>query len=276
MFLKYLFNVKLMKLNSRKVCPEMANKKMTLQKWVDKDQKIKIEFIQHEFTDEGGILAFPKEITTNIKVVDRNSPDPHTILQIANLIMENQQVTLAVTSETFEKLKSRYRSFKFRDKNESLHRKKKQLFFSKKTLDSINTLMEQQKLKYIEDCFAYLLDCYKDGQNQHKKEIAKKDETIQKLKQEIFVLEEKNKKIKEQFTFEQKTTIQIKDFFTQRLVKEITQQKQLLQFIGEISQEEKEQIYVTIPDEIQEKIKKKINQEVDRHICAENMDSYFF
>ncbi|MCJ8161977.1 hypothetical protein [Acinetobacter zhairhuonensis] len=256
----------------------MANKKLTLQKWVDKDGKIKIDFIQHEYDKENekGVLSIPQGSTPYNLIVDRIKVRSVAPLLNANMTIENQQVTLTVTSENFEKLKSRYRTFKLEENNKLQELKKKQLWFSKKNLERIDTLMKQQKLKKIEDCFIYLLDCHKDGQNQHKKEIAKKDQTIQELKQEIFALKDNNKKIREQFSFEQKTTSLIKDFLIQRLVKEITQQKQLLQFIGEISQEEKEQIYETVPDDIQEKIKKKINQEVDLYIHAENMNSYYF
>lgn len=254
----------------------MANKKLTLQKWVDKDGAIKIAYIHHEAMKQDGILAGQNSNGPYLQLVDKSYPGPHAPLLTANLTIENQQVTLMVTSGNFEKLKSRYRTFKLEENNKHQELKKKQLWFSKKTLESIDTLIEQQKLKNIEDCFKYLLDCHKNGSNQHKKEIVKKNETIQELKQEIFVLKDNNKKIREQLTFEQKTTSLIKDFLIQRLVKEITQKKQLLQLIGEISQEEKEQIYVTVSDEQQEKIKNKINKEVDRHIYAENIDSYFY
>lgn len=115
----------------------MTRPKIMLQEWLGKEQRIKIQFIQHEINllNPSGLLKSQTGYNGEIHITDRIQSTPPTEKSMLN------GMSIAISEFCFEKLKQKYRTFKNKQKDSFLI--KKQYKLSKETVNSIKKIKEE-------------------------------------------------------------------------------------------------------------------------------------
>ncbi|MBH2029309.1 MAG: hypothetical protein I8H74_02335 [Moraxellaceae bacterium] len=115
----------------------MTRPKIRLQEWLGKEQRIKIQFIQHEINllNPSGLLKSQTGHNGEIHIFDRNKSNHLTEKSMLN------GISIAISEFCFEKLKQKYRTFKNKGKDSFLI--KKQYKLSKETVNSIKKIKEE-------------------------------------------------------------------------------------------------------------------------------------
>lgn len=115
----------------------MTRPKIRLQEWLNTEQKIKLQFIQHEInlSNTSGLLISRVDNNESIYVFDRIQSNPLTEKSMLN------GMSIAISEFCFDKLKQKYRTFKNKRKDSFLI--KKQYKLSKETVKSIKEIKNE-------------------------------------------------------------------------------------------------------------------------------------
>ncbi|MFV7441517.1 hypothetical protein ACNPMZ_05265 [Acinetobacter pittii] len=166
----------------------MANKKMDLQTWIEKDKELKIEFLKYEISlqrlisrhtiDNGAIENFIAEkqyaqtpnYSYNFSYTFDNFPNLGTI-----------PIYLSVW--TFEQLKKNFRTFKFQLTNTRQNRVKKQIYLDQKVLTRLERIMTDNNLSSLQNSINFVLD-------ENNFQLKKKNEQIKQFSEQQNVLQE--------------------------------------------------------------------------------------
>lgn len=115
----------------------MTRPKIMLQEWLGTEQRIKLQFIQHEsnLLNSSGLLVSQTGDNGNIYISDRIQ---HNYLTEKSML---DGMSIAISEFCFDKLKQKYRTFKNKQKDSFLI--KKQYRLSKETVNSIKIIKEE-------------------------------------------------------------------------------------------------------------------------------------
>ncbi|MFV5639863.1 hypothetical protein [Acinetobacter oleivorans] len=166
----------------------MANKKMGLQTWIEKDKELKIEFLKYEISlqrlisghtiDNGAIENFIADtrytqtpnFSYNFSYIFDNFPNLGTI-------------SIYLSVGTFEQLKKNFRTFKFQKMNTSQNRIKKQIYLDQKVLTRLERIMIDNNLTSLQNSINFVLD-------ENNFQLKKKNEQIKQFSEQQKVLQE--------------------------------------------------------------------------------------
>lgn len=115
----------------------MTRPKIRLQEWLNTEQKIKLQFIEHEInlSNTTGLLMRRVENNESIYIFDRIQSTHLTERSMLN------GMSIAISEFCFDKLKQKYRTFKNKQKDSFLI--KKQYKLSKETVKSIKEIKNE-------------------------------------------------------------------------------------------------------------------------------------
>lgn len=178
----------------------MANKKMDLKTWLEKEKELKKEFIKLELFHENLIKmhihqnneAFIQEAKPNAL-----TPSYNHMTRIENYL-EFNYIDIYLYDHTFEQLKKNFRTFKFQKMNTLQNRIKKQIYLDQKALTQLDKIMTENNLATLQNSINFLLD---DNNFQ----LKKKNEQIKQLSEQQKVLQEQFNQA--QYQLSQKTQI---------------------------------------------------------------------
>lgn len=127
----------------------MGRPKLSLKEWCNADQKLKLDFIEQESQRSGGLIQWNGNY-----YVPRVMASQRTTIsaQLSN------HKTIHLNSECFEKLKSRYRTIKKKQKDSGLI--KKQYQFKPKTVDKIKKIQQNNSWSREEVVIENLINNY--------------------------------------------------------------------------------------------------------------------
>lgn len=115
----------------------MTRPKIRLQEWLNTEQKLKLQFIEHELnpSNTSGLLMNLVNNNESIYISDRIQSNPLTEKSMLN------SMHIAISEFCFDKLKQKYRTFKNKGKDSFLI--KKQYKLSKETVKSIKEIKNE-------------------------------------------------------------------------------------------------------------------------------------
>ncbi|WP_436860978.1 hypothetical protein [Acinetobacter haemolyticus] len=138
----------------------MANKVMSLQAWLNKEEGLKKQFLEQELALGNLIKKYePNERNLNLLISDTLHLKSHFDHQasIKNFLAWNY-VLVGLSDEVFNKLKIKFRIFKFTLKNKNENRVKKQLFIDQKTMSRLEQIIKNKELNTIQNGLNFLMD----------------------------------------------------------------------------------------------------------------------
>ncbi len=181
----------------------MANKKMTLQAWLGKEENLKIEFLSEELT-LNRLIRFTSLLLSNgdnERIISEIQVIP-PISEIGTIDNFPQVGTISIqlSETTFDQLKKNFRIFKFNRQNTKKNRIKKQIYLDRNLLKHLEKLTINNQLGTLENC---LYDLVNNNQFDLKDEKRKNQQLTEELKllqtqlnqtqQRIKVEQDKNK-----------------------------------------------------------------------------------
>lgn len=172
----------------------MANKKLSIKKWFEKENELKIEFLKSSFEnrklvlDDKGVCNLP------------DSPPLPEYLELSCILAGTAvvlkdffgypTVKLLHDEEMFEKLKQDYRIFKFNQKNKAQKKVKLQFYVDKKTFDKLENIKSESEFSSMGSCVKCLID-------QNTSNIKKLKERVESLNKNLKELETLKSKIEQ-------------------------------------------------------------------------------
>jgi len=137
----------------------MANKFMSLQMWLKKDEELKKQFLLQKIESSECIIYYTtqEQQTHYISEVSSFNEQPEQQALIEN-IQNLSKVAIRISNKTFEQLKKDFRIFKFNLKNNNENRIKKQLFIDQKTMTRFEQIIKDNKLVTIQNGLSFLMD----------------------------------------------------------------------------------------------------------------------
>lgn len=162
----------------------MANRKMDLKTWLEKEKELKIEFLKYEISlqrlisrhtiDNGAIENFIAETRYG-----QNYNFSYTFDNFPNL----GTISIYLLVGTFEQLKKNFRTFKFQKMNTSQNRIKKQIYLDQKVLTRLERIMTDNNLPSLQNSINFVLD-------ENNFQLKKKNEQIKHFSEQQKVLQE--------------------------------------------------------------------------------------
>ncbi|MFP5064742.1 hypothetical protein [Acinetobacter pittii] len=137
----------------------MANKVMTIQTWLKKDEVLKKQFLLERIQSQVDITLFPNHEEKRYFISDasqfNSSPEQQAVIEnFQNL----EKIVIKISNNTFEQFKKDFRIFKFNLKNEKENRVKKQLFIDQKTMVRFEQIIKDNNLETIQNGLSFLMD----------------------------------------------------------------------------------------------------------------------
>lgn len=137
----------------------MANKFMSLQIWLKKDEGLKKQFLIKKIESHEDINFYvneEKQICAISEVSNFNAqPEQQAVIEN---IQHLSKVVIGISNITFEQLKKDFRIFKFNIKNKKENRVKKQLFIDQKTMTRFEQIIKDNNLETIQNGLSFLMD----------------------------------------------------------------------------------------------------------------------
>ncbi|GLG83681.1 hypothetical protein [Acinetobacter calcoaceticus] len=137
----------------------MANKFMSLQIWLKKDEGLKKQFLLKKIEAREDINFYvneEKQICAISEVSNLNAqPEQQAVIEN---IQDLSKVVIGISNNTFEQLKKDFRIFKFNIKNKKENRVKKQLFIDQKTMTRFEQIIKDNNLETIQNGLSFLMD----------------------------------------------------------------------------------------------------------------------
>lgn len=133
---------------------------MSLQAWLNKEEGLKKQFLEQELALGNLIKKYePNERNLNFLISDTLHLKSHFDHQasIKNFLAWNY-VLVGLSDEVFNKLKIKFRIFKFNLKNKNENRVKKQLFIDQRTMSRLEQIIKDNKLNTIQNGLNFLMD----------------------------------------------------------------------------------------------------------------------
>ncbi|MGG2096205.1 hypothetical protein ABFY41_01140 [Acinetobacter haemolyticus] len=138
----------------------MANKVMSLQAWLNKEEGLKKQFLEQELV-LGSLIRKFEQIEGNPKCLISDAPHGNPCIdhqaRIKNFLNWDY-VPISLTNDVFDKLKTKFRIFKFTLKNKNENRVKKQLFIDQRTMSRLEQIIKDNKLNTIQNGLNFLMD----------------------------------------------------------------------------------------------------------------------
>lgn len=166
----------------------MTRPKIRLQEWLNTEQKIKLQFIQHEsnLLNPSGLLTSQTGYNGEINIIDRNQNNPLTEKSMLN------GISIAISEFCFDKLKQKYRTFKNKQKDSFLI--KKQYKLPKEIVNSIKELKNQYNFPREEHVIENIINGHINNKNVTQKIAKLKPKEID-LEALNFIINENKQKI---------------------------------------------------------------------------------
>ncbi|KAF1022095.1 MAG: hypothetical protein GAK29_03263 [Acinetobacter bereziniae] len=170
----------------------MANKVMSLQAWLKKEEGLKLKFLEQELA-LGSLIRKNEQTAGNLKclisdTLHLNSHFDHQAY-IKNFLNWDY-VPVGLSDKVFNQLKTKFRIFKFNLKNKNENRVKKQLFIDQKTMSRLEQIIKDNKLDTIQNGLNFLMN----GSSLRMKEVSEinrqRGTTIQIQTEQLNVLKE--------------------------------------------------------------------------------------
>lgn len=138
----------------------MANTVMSLQAWLNKEEGLKKQFLEQELVLGSLIRKFEQtEGDPKCLISDAPHGNPRIDHQARiNIFLNWDYVPIRLTNDVFDKLKTKFRIFKFNLKNKNENRVKKQLFIDQKTMSRLEQIIKDNKLDTIQNGLNFLMD----------------------------------------------------------------------------------------------------------------------
>lgn len=176
----------------------MTRPKIRLQQWLNTEQKIKLQFIQHEsnLLNPSGLLTSQTGHNGEIHIIDRIQSTLPTEKSMLN------GISIAISEFCLDKLKQKYRTFKNKQKDSFLI--KKQYKLSKEVVNSIKEIKNEFNFHREENVIENIINGQINNINLQKKieklkpkeiDLAALNFIINENKQKIYDLEQENKKL---------------------------------------------------------------------------------
>lgn len=169
----------------------MANKVMSLQAWLNKEEELKKQFLTEKIESREDIAPYFSQ-NELVQYISDSSGFNH--FPEHSDVIENFQsfskVAIAISKTTFEKLKKDFRIFKFNLKNKNENRVKKQLFIDQKTMSRLEKIIKDNKLDTIQNGLNFLMDGISLRMREAKEINRQSATTIQIQNEQLNVLKE--------------------------------------------------------------------------------------
>lgn len=243
---------------------------MSLQAWLEKDFELKKEFLVQEIKTNG-ILKSVRSIQNIILLipisVDLSQPPEQFPLPIQIPFHEKLGYGIAIDESTFERMKEKFRAFKFQKKNKTEDRVKLQIHLKKKTYLQLEKISNENSLKDISDCLDFLTNEHDTIQQKHNKEVEilraelrNKEDEIGTLQYSISIYK---KAINNKKNNKRKSRDDLVDYLTQVAIKATCKIAQYESFINKQPDFNAEVVPLLSQEEIQ-KIKSEFEKELEQ------------
>ncbi len=133
---------------------------MSLQAWLNKEEGLKKQFLEQELALGNLIKKYePNERNPTFFISDAPHGNPCIDHQAyINNFLNWEYVPVGLSDEVFDKLKIKFRIFKFNLKNKNENRVKKQLFIDQSTMSRLEQIIQNNKLGTIQNGLNFLMD----------------------------------------------------------------------------------------------------------------------
>lgn len=175
----------------------MANKVMSLQAWLKKDERLKIQFLTIYCQEKKYITSNPDLQTGKFYISDLQPIESHLSNKgVIESIFNIPKVGVFISDPIYEQLKKDFRIFKFNLKNKEENRVKKQLFIDQETMNRLEKIIKVNNLDTIQNGLNFLMN----GSSLRMKEVSEinrqRGTTIQFQTEQLNFLKELNEQNK--------------------------------------------------------------------------------
>ncbi|CAM9273158.1 hypothetical protein [Acinetobacter bereziniae] len=246
----------------------MANKVMSLQAWLTKEEGLKKQFLEQELALGNLIKKYElNERNLNFLISDTLHLKSHFDHQasIKNFLAWNY-VPVRLSDEVFNKLKIKFRIFKFNLKNKNENRVKKQLFIDQKTMSRLEQIIKDNELNTIQNGLNFLMDGLslkmretKELNHQNTIKIQFQNEQLDLLKQQNNQYKKRNKALVIQYNkklenltsslsdyatkdFQQRLNQSLENILDQQVYTEVFESRVISSLLDKLSEEIKTRI----------------------------------
>lgn len=253
----------------------MSKPYLTLEKWLSTDTELKKKFLVDELARQDRFIDCEIGIDNKInKITSINSKIPQEQAPEQLLSFHLDDIPFILHPYIFNKLKNRFRSFKYKQLNKKNNRITKQIVLDQNILNKLEKITEEKNLKSLQNCLEYLI-------NEQNFNVKAKDKEIQNLKEEHKSRKNKNISLEQQLTRQKELTKISKENtdkatkeFENHLIKTALDAKLELEkyktFLGELSETEVK----TINDSLSNQELNKIESQFEKD-CAHKKQTLY-
>lgn len=160
----------------------MARKKLTLREWIEKENGLKLEFLEHECTKEKAVLQVVQNNSGLLQIQPIEIIDGPFLLESISA-----KKIILINEKYFFDLKNGFRNFKHSKRNSTNVRK--QFYLTSQVAKKLEALTEKFKQRTETECLEFLI-------NDHDKKQTIPHPYKQKLYEKDMIIEELNNRIK--------------------------------------------------------------------------------
>lgn len=132
---------------------------MSLQAWLKKDERLKIQFLTIYCQEKKYITSHPDLQSGKIYISDLQPIESHLSNKgVIESIFNIPKVRFFISNPIYEQLKKDFRIFKFNFNNKEKNRVKKQLFIDQETMNRLEKIIKVNNLDTIQNGLNFLMN----------------------------------------------------------------------------------------------------------------------